>query len=132
MKVLRHILQIDDEEDILVISKLALERYGGYAVTTCNDSAQALEVATRSEPDLILLDLMMLGQDGRALARQFAQSAVLSEVPIVFVTATVAPELRQALKSAGAAGVILKPFSPKELVAQVQAVWDQVAGTKSE
>ena len=127
MKPLERILQIDDEEDILVISKLALTRYGGYAVTSCHDSAQALEVALQSAPDLILLDLMMPGHDGRALARLFAQHAATSHIPLVFVTATVAPELRQALEAAGAAGVILKPFAPRDLVAQVQAIWHKLS-----
>lgn len=116
------ILQVDDEEDILVISKLALERYGGYAVTTCSSSSEALNVAAQVQPDLILLDLMMPGLDGHALSNVFAQHAALRDVPIVFVTATIAPELRKALLDSGAAGMILKPYAPRELVAQVGAI----------
>ena len=116
------ILQVDDEEDILVISKLALERYGGYAVTTCASSREALTVAAQVQPDLILLDLMMPGLDGHALSNAFTQDAALREVPIVFVTATIAPELRKALLDSGAAGMILKPYTPRELVAQVGAI----------
>jgi two-component system, OmpR family, response regulator len=122
---LRRILQVDDEPDILTIGKLSLEMYGKFEVAICAAGDQALATALQFSPDLILLDLMMPGTDGFAVMEALKAHPATRDVPVVYLTATLAPDLQKRLIAGGAVGVIVKPFNPRELSDKVRELWDQ-------
>ena len=85
----KRILVVDDRASNTRLLKLHLERTNDYVVREENDANAALSAATEFEPHLILLDVMMPGMDGGALAACFQANAKLKAVPIVFLTAAV-------------------------------------------
>lgn len=112
------ILVVDDDPKILQLICLYLEREG-YRTIASGDSAEALEVALRERPQLIVLDLMLPGLSGLALCRQLHQTI---DLPIMIVTAKVDEEEKLAGLAVGADDYMTKPFSPRELVARVKAI----------
>ena len=128
---LKHIICIDDEEDILQVTRLSLETLGGFQVSVCKGSANALLQASSLMPDLILLDVMMPGADGPSTLKIFQTDPVVAGIPVVFMTAKVqSTEVSNYLKL-GAAGVIAKPFDPMTLSTQVEALWKAFHESKS-
>jgi two-component system OmpR family response regulator len=123
MRQLRHVLCVDDEEDIQEVVKLCLEMDGGLTIDTCPGGAEALAHLAHTTPDLILLDVMMPGMDGPATFA--AMKAKGMDVPVIFMTARVrGAEVSQYLEM-GAAGVIPKPFDPITLVSEVRRLWSE-------
>jgi CheY-like chemotaxis protein len=104
---LRHILQIDDDEDILAIGKLALESYGGYEVRSRERRGGPRGARA---PQLIVLDWMMPGMDGLAFLHALRMLHGGDAICVVCITASVANERRDRLLKAGAVGIIPKPF----------------------
>ncbi len=94
------ILIVDDEHAITRMVKLNLESTGRYEVRGENSSVNALATAREFRPDLVLLDVIMPGADGGEIAARMKNDAILRQVPIVFLTATVSP------KEAGKGGLI--------------------------
>jgi two-component system, OmpR family, response regulator len=123
---LARILQVDDEPDILTIAKLSLETYGGYEVRTCASGDNALAAAQAFAPQLILLDLMMPGTDGLAVMAQLKACAETRDIPVVYLTATLAPDLQRRLIASGAVDVIVKPFVPRALSDKVRQIWQSL------
>ena len=115
------ILVIEDEPDILEVLDYNLRREG-YVVSTSRDGAQGLELAARENPDLILLDLMLPGMDGVEVCRRLRQDPVTRDLPIIMVTAKGEESDRILGLGVGADDYIVKPFSPREVIARVQAV----------
>lgn len=115
------ILVVDDEEDILQLLRYNLEKEG-YLVKTANDGAKALDLATTTPLDLILLDVMMPEVDGFEVCRKLRANPLHAATPIIFLTARVG-ELDQILGlELGADDYIQKPISPRVLVARVKSV----------
>jgi two-component system alkaline phosphatase synthesis response regulator PhoP len=112
------ILVVDDEPRIAAIARDYLER-AGFAVITAGDGAQALEAARSAQPSLVVLDLNLPVVDGMTVARRLRQER---DVPIVMLTARVQESDRLAGLELGADDYVVKPFSPRELVARVKAV----------
>jgi DNA-binding response OmpR family regulator len=112
------ILVVDDEARLvsLVESYLTLE---GYRVLSANNGVEALPIASREKPDLIILDLMMPKMDGYAFMREHRKE---HNTPIILLTARVDDEERVIGLELGADDYITKPFRPRELVARVRAV----------
>jgi len=125
----RSILVVDDEPRIVKIARDYLER-GGFRVLTAGDGRSVLPLVRSAKPDLIVLDLALPGMDGLDVARAIRKE---SEVPIIMLTARADEADRLIGLELGADDYIVKPFSPKELVARVRAVlrrWDGArAGT---
>ena len=120
---LNHILCIDDEEDILQVAKLALEVVGGFKVSLCPGSRDALARAEALRPDLILLDVMMPEMDGPTTLARLRGNEPTAGIPVVFMTAKVQPaEVRHYL-GLGAIGVVAKPFDPMTLAEQLKTIW---------
>lgn len=115
------ILHIEDEADILEIARLALEEVGGLSVTSAGSGHQGLELAKRTAPDLILLDVMMPGLDGPSTLRALREAPETAAVPVVFMTAKVQSSEIERFKALGALGVITKPFDPMTLADEVRA-----------
>ena len=112
------ILVVDDEPKIVRLTRDYFEK-NGYRVVTAGDGQSALTTARREKPDLIILDLMLPGMDGREVCRILRRE---SDVPIIMLTA-LAEEVDQVTGlEIGADDYITKPFSPRTLVARVRAL----------
>jgi len=118
----KHILVVDDEPKIAEIARDYLER-AGFGVTTAGNGADALAIARSRRPDLIVLDLGLPRVDGLEVTRTLRKQ---STVPIIMLTARVDERDTLAGLELGADDYITKPFSPKELVARVRAVFRRV------
>jgi two-component system, OmpR family, response regulator RegX3 len=118
------VLVVDDERKIRDLVRAYLER-DGYAVMLADSGQVALQVAARVRPDLVVLDLMLPDLAGEEVARSLR---TISEVPIVMLTAKAAEEDRVAGLRMGADDYLVKPFSPRELVARVEAVLRRARG----
>lgn len=115
------ILVVEDEPAILELVAINL-KHAGFLVA-CANSAEAAESAIRDElPDLLVLDWMLPGQSGVALAKKLRADERTRELPIIMLTARVHEEDKVQGLEAGADDYVTKPFSPKELVARIRAV----------
>jgi DNA-binding response OmpR family regulator len=114
----KRILIVDDEVTIREVLGRYLEREG-FRVSEAGDGPAALAAVAEAEPALILLDLMLPGIDGLALARRLRME---SEVPIIMLTARGELQDRVQGLESGADDYVVKPFSPSEVVARVKAV----------
>jgi CheY-like chemotaxis protein len=115
------VLVIDDEDDIRHVARLALGRVGGMEVADTGRSEEAVDVALREKPDVILLDVMMPRRDGPATLAALRADERTAAIPVVFLTAKVMPSEIQRLQSLGVAGVLTKPFDPMTLAAALRA-----------
>jgi DNA-binding response OmpR family regulator len=114
----KHILVVDDDALLRRSLSLQLEQVG-YRTSTAASAEDALALAKRDRPDLILLDVGLPGMDGLDALRQFQQN---DDIPVIFVTAR-RRELDTILGlELGADGYITKPFNPDVLLAHVKAV----------
>jgi DNA-binding response OmpR family regulator len=116
---MKHILVVDDEPRIAEIARDYLER-AGFRVTTAGNGADALAIARARRPDLIVLDLGLPKLDGLDVTRTLRKQ---SSVPIIMLTARVDESDKLIGLELGADDYVTKPFSPKELVARVRAVF---------
>ena len=112
------VLVVDDERKIRELVRPYLER-AGYAVLLADCGAAALAAAARAQPDLVVLDLMLPDLAGEEVARSLR---AVSDVPIIMLTAKAGEEERVAGLQLGADDYLVKPFSPRELAARVEAV----------
>jgi len=125
MAELNRILYVEDEPDIQMVAKLALEMVGGFTVKICSSGQEAVAGAVDFNPDLVLLDVMMPGMDGPATLAALRALPELAATPMVFMTAKVQPQEVEHYKSLGAVDVIAKPFDPMNLATQVRSAWDR-------
>ncbi len=115
------ILVVDDEEDILELLRFNLSREG-YDVTVAASGEKAIDIAGRQPPDLMILDLMLPGIDGLEATRILKRNPETRAIPIVMLTAKgEEPDVVAGLEL-GADDYIVKPFSPRILLARVKAV----------
>ena len=112
------ILVIDDDENIVRILTLYL-RSKGYDVVSCKSGSRALSVFTDTKPDLVLLDVMLPGMDGREILSKIRK---LSRTPVIMLTAKGETDDRIHALDGGADDYIVKPFDSKELFARIRAV----------
>jgi two-component system, OmpR family, alkaline phosphatase synthesis response regulator PhoP len=116
------VLVVDDEPKIVDVVREYLE-HAGFSVRTAGDGPAALERARALAPDLVVLDLGLPGLDGLDVARQLRRS---SRVPVIILTARGEEVDRIIGLEIGADDYLVKPFSPRELVARVRAVLRRV------
>jgi DNA-binding response OmpR family regulator len=112
------ILIVEDDQKTAALLALYLERQG-FSTVTASDGAEALALFQRLGPILIILDLMIPRTDGWQVCRQIRES---SEVPILILTARDDEKDRILGLSLGADDYVVKPFSPQEVAARVQAI----------
>ncbi len=116
-----HVLVVDDEEDVLELIRYNLER-AGYRVSCAASGEEALALARRTGPDVILLDLMLPGVDGLDVCRQLRADAATRDIPVVMVSARGEEADVVAGLELGADDYVTKPFSPRVLLSRVKAV----------
>jgi two-component system phosphate regulon response regulator PhoB len=115
------ILIVEDEEDIRELLSLHLKREG-FAVLEAADGALALKLAEKRKPDLILLDIMLPGQDGFTVCKTLQRAAETADIPIMMLTARGEELDRVVGLELGAADYIVKPFSLREVMLRIRAV----------
>lgn len=123
-----NILQVDDEQDILFLTKIVLEQDPDTNLVQCQSGHEALETLKLERPDIILLDLMMPGMTGEEFFKEMKRTSDDANVPVVFMTARASQDVIDRLMSAGAAGFIAKPFKPESLAAYLK---ETVSDSKS-
>ena len=117
-----HLLVVDDDERIRGLLQKFLMR-GGFLVSVARDAAQARRLLTGLEFDLIVLDVMMPGEDGIALTRDLRRHLT---TPILLLTAKGETGNRIEGLEAGADDYLVKPFEPKELLLRINAILRRV------
>jgi CheY-like chemotaxis protein len=117
------ILLVEDDADIQVVGKLALEAVGGFNVQVCSSGQQALACVKQFAPDLILLDVMMPEMDGPTTMAALRADTATADIPIIFMTAKVQPAEVRAYRQLGALDVIAKPFDPMALAQTIRTMW---------
>lgn len=115
------VLIVEDEPDIRGLLAFHLEREG-YQVVKSSTGADALRQVRARPPDLVLLDLMLPEMDGLEVCRRLRQDPATAPLPIVMLTAKGEEVDRVLGLELGADDYIVKPFSPKEVVARIRAV----------
>lgn len=115
------VLVVDDEPAIREMIRFALSKSG--MVVQCAASGQdALGKINEKSPDILLLDWMMPNMSGSELTRRLRKDPLTTDIPIIMLTAKVSEDDKVAGLNAGADDYIIKPFSPRELVARISAV----------
>ncbi|MEQ5827803.1 response regulator [Sulfitobacter sp. NFXS29] len=122
-----HLLVVDDDERIRSLLKKFLMRHG-FLVSTARDAAHARRVLAGLEFDLIVLDVMMPGEDGMALTRSLRETL---QTPILLLTAKGETDNRIEGLEAGADDYLPKPFEPKELLLRINAILRRMPDTSA-
>ncbi|MBZ0278648.1 MAG: response regulator [Anaerolineae bacterium] len=116
-----HILVAEDERDIRELINFTLV-FAGHQVTQAANGAEALDLAPKVKPDLIMMDVRMPRMTGYEACRQMKQIPEIKDVPVVFLSAKGQDEEVQTGLDVGAAAYILKPFAPEELTRRVAEI----------
>lgn len=114
------ILIVDDEPDYLSIAARIAAK-AGCAVTTAPAALPGIELALKSPPDLLLLDVGLPDLSGFEAARRLRKVPALAKVPIIFFTVRSELDMVSEGLKLGAAGYVLKPFDPDELLRRIKA-----------
>ncbi|MBJ7354327.1 MAG: response regulator transcription factor [Thermoleophilaceae bacterium] len=120
------VLIVDDEASVHDVVRAYLEREG-FIVYSATRGAEGLEIALSKSPDLVVLDLMLPDISGEEICRQLRER---SDVAIIMLTAKSGEEQRIAGLGVGADDYVVKPFSPRELVARIKAVLRRSSGAE--
>lgn len=121
----KRIMLVEDDPDIQVIARMALECVGGFTVALSSSGDQALETAPVFGPDLILMDVMMPGMDGPTVFQALRRKSETAGTPVIFMTAKVQNREVAQYREMGALGVIPKPFDPMSLPAVIRKIWEE-------
>lgn len=122
--MIKKILVIDDEPEIVKLVRAYLER-AGFAVVSASEGQEALAVFRHERPNLVILDLNLPGMDGLDVCRALRRN---SDVPIIMLTARIEETDRLIGLELGADDYVVKPFSPREIVARTRAVLRRTEG----
>lgn len=115
------ILIVEDERPIRTMVRYTLER-SDFSVLEAANAKEASAVLAQQLPNLILLDCMMPKQSGIDFTKHLKQNKLTSNIPIIMLTARAEEENKVMGLEAGADDYIVKPFSPRELIARIRAV----------
>lgn len=110
----------DDASTTLVLDAMLTEE--GFQVSVVNESRKTVEKALETQPDVILLDLMMPGIDGIEVCKMLRSESQFEKIPILFFTAVGDLDYKSAAYQAGADDFIVKPIHPNELIARIKKV----------
>jgi two-component system phosphate regulon response regulator PhoB len=122
------VLVVDDESAIREMIEFSLRR-AGMEVQGAADAREALNLIGEHRPDIILLDWMMPGVSGIELTRRLRRESLTADIPIIMLTARITEDDKVAGLEAGTDDYVIKPFSPRELVARINAVLRRASPT---
>ena len=115
------ILVADDEVFMLRLLEMTLKK-GGYEVVSCRDGKEALAAVVSAKPQLIVLDIMMPGLDGLGALRLLKENPATHDIPVVVLSAKGHSLTKVDAVMAGAVLFLAKPFSPNQLLGEVQKI----------
>lgn len=118
----KRILVIDDEDGIREIIQICLEAAAGWEVVTAASGSEGLADAQTTQPDAILLDVMMPDMDGPTTFRLLQANAKTRHIPTILLTAKAKISEQQQFIDLGVTGVITKPFKAQDLVNQIRKI----------
>jgi CheY-like chemotaxis protein len=118
----KSILIIDDEEDVKDIAQMGLEMVTDWQVITASTGKEGLDLAKNSQPEVILLDLMMPEWDGIETLKHLKANQSTATIPVILMTAKTQSAIATELTELDLAGVITKPFRPLELPEQIAQI----------
>ena len=124
----KKIFIVDDEPQIVKVLKAYLEK-AGYQVVTADDGKNALGIFQREKPDFLILDLNLPGLDGLEVCKSIRRD---SNIPILMLTARVEEADKLIGLELGADDYVIKPFSPREVVARVRTILRRAAAEPSQ
>jgi len=113
-----NILIAEDERDIRDLIQFTLT-FAGHKITAAANGAEALELAPKVKPDLIMMDVRMPKMTGYEACREMKKIDDIKDVPVIFLSAKGQDEEKQTGLEAGAVAYILKPFAPDDLTRQI-------------
>ena len=116
------VLIIDDDDDIRLIAGMSLRRVGGMDVIEASGGADGARKAQEEHPDVILLDMMMPIMDGSETLKLLRSLPETAGTPVIFLSCKAVGAEIDRMMALGAAGVLLKPFDPRTLSADVRAL----------
>lgn len=115
------VVLIDDDPDLRKLVQLTLEFTAGWEVTAAAEGHEGIEAVRTVKPDVAVVDVMMPGMDGYEVCQRLKADPETAEIPVVFLTARKELNEKRA-DEVGAHGVIVKPFEPDQLAAQLRAL----------
>ena len=121
----KSILIIDDEEDVKDIAQMGLEMAADWNVITASSGKEGLTLAATTQPEVILLDLMMPEWDGKETLKHLNANQSTSSIPVILMTAKTQSAIATDLAELDLAGVITKPFRPLELPEKIISILNQ-------
>ena len=113
------ILVVDDETDVVEFIERTLQTEG-FEVVSAYDGIGALDMVGAEKPDLVLLDIMMPMMSGYEVCEQIKSNPETRHIPVICVSSAHTPDARALSLRVGAATLVVKPFLPAELVAQIR------------
>lgn len=116
---MKQILVVDDDQLMHRLFQHHLER-AGYQMVSAMNGREALEMAARQPPHLIVMDIMMPEVDGLAALRELKKSDATKSVPVIMITANGHHLTRKESETCGAAIFLTKPFSPTQLLNEIR------------
>ena len=115
---MKKVLVVDDEKDMIELVRYGLEK-DGYQVLAADSGEKALDLVRREAPHAVVLDIMMPGLSGLDVLRKLRAESQTASLPVILVTARGDEADRVVGLELGADDYVVKPFSPRELVARV-------------
>ncbi|MGH9106169.1 MAG: response regulator transcription factor [Acidimicrobiales bacterium] len=123
---MRKLLIVDDEDGVRELVRMTLDA-GGYEIIEASEGGQALELARRHRPALVLLDVMLPDRSGLEVCREMKNDPALASTSVVMLTARAQTSDVGDAEDAGADGYFTKPFSPIALTRKVEKILGPVA-----
>jgi len=125
---LKKIILVEDEPDIQILVKIALETVGKFIVQVFSSGRELIQQADSLSADLILLDVMMPDMDGMSVLLNLRKNPNTAKIPVIFITASVSNQDIVKYKKTGALNVIAKPFDPMTLADTINKIWMESYG----
>ena len=122
------ILIVDDEPHMLRVTEFSLRR-GGYQLIIGRNGREAIELADREQPALIVMDVLMPELDGLGALRLLKQGPKTANIPVIMLTARGHVMTRQDAEDSGASLFLTKPFSPNQLLTEAKRLIDAQTST---
>jgi DNA-binding response OmpR family regulator len=115
---MKKILVVEDDKRIVMALAVRLKAQG-YDVVAAYDAVMAMSVAMQQRPDLVVLDISMPGGNGFMVAARLQNEATTAGIPLIFLTASKQPGLREQARDIGAVGFFEKPYEAADLLAAI-------------
>jgi len=125
------IMVVDDEPDVVNLIEDVLKA-DGIECVSAYDGLGALDLAAEESPDLILLDIMMPMMSGYEVAAQLKANPGTKDIPVLCISSGHSADARVRSRQAGAVGILFKPFTPAELLAQIRVHLEEGAPPASD